>query len=46
MMELNNLSLTNRYELKILGGKCRICSIDEIKYLEINHIYNDVGVIV
>lgn len=41
-MELNDLSPTNRYKLlKILGGKCRICSLDKIKHLEIDHIYND-----
>jgi len=41
-MELDDLSPTNRYKLlKVLGGKCRICPIDEIKHLEIDHIYND-----
>ena len=41
-MELDDLTPTNRYKLlKILGGKCRICTIDEIKHLEIDHIYND-----
>ena len=41
-MELDDLPSTNRYELlKILGGKCRICFINKIKYLEIDHIYND-----
>lgn len=41
-MELNNLSSTNRYKLlKMLGAKCRICTVDKIKYLEIDHIYND-----
>jgi len=41
-MELNDLTPTNRYKLlKVLGGKCRICPLDEIKHLEIDHIYND-----
>ena len=42
MMELDNLPSTNRYKLlKMLGGKCRICPVSEIKYLEVDHIYND-----
>lgn len=41
-MDLDTLSITNRFKLlKVLGGKCRICSIDEIKHLEIDHIHND-----
>jgi len=41
-MELDDLSPTNRYKLlKVLGGTCRICPIDEVKHLEIDHIYND-----
>lgn len=41
-MDLESLTTTNRFKLlKILGGKCRICSVNEIKYLEIDHIYND-----
>ena len=41
-MELDNLPLTNRYKLlRILGGKCRICLIDKIEDLVIDHIYND-----
>lgn len=43
-MELNNLSTTNRYKLLlVLGSKCRMCPISEIKELEIDHIYNDGG---
>ncbi len=42
MMDLDNLTTTNRFKLlKILGGKCRICSLDKIKYLEVDHIYDD-----
>jgi len=43
-MELDNLTTTNRYKLLIvLGSKCRMCPISEIKYLEIDHIYDDGG---
>jgi len=41
-MELNDLPPTNRYKLlNMLGGKCRICPVSEIKYLEVDHIHND-----
>jgi len=41
-MELDSLSSTNRYKLlKILGSKCRMCDVEEIKHLEIDHIFND-----
>ena len=41
-MDLNDLSITNRFRLlKLLGGKCRMCPINNIKSLEIDHIFND-----
>jgi len=44
MMNLDNLPTTNRYKLLIvLGSKCRMCPISEIKELEIDHIYDDGG---
>ena len=41
-MELDNLPTTNQYKLlKVLGCKCRLCPISEVKDLEIDHIYDD-----
>jgi len=41
-MELDTLPITNRFKLlKVLGGRCRMCKMDTIKHLQIDHIYDD-----